>query len=173
MAGQTYSVRTTVSVDGLGRMAAAIPDHIIAINPNSYRYDGFLIQHDRMRVAKLPDLTVKEVQKQAHLRSSQELAPSLEWLRDVVAGLSLQALGFTDPVSNETTKSAWFEVPPVETSIWMGQIAKAATRKSTEQRRMPSKERYRAKSTSQNRNCKSYQKYDLSSGGGRILRGTT
>jgi len=63
-------------------MAAANPGPMIAVNLSSHRRDAFLIERNRIRVLKLPNLTLEEVQKRAHdpqsSRITGSIAPLLE-----------------------------------------------------------------------------------------------
>ncbi|RYP62375.1 hypothetical protein DL770_009601 [Monosporascus sp. CRB-9-2] len=93
-------------------MAAADPDPIIVVNLSSYRYDAFLIKRNRIKVLELPGLTLEEVQERArNLQLSRLTAsslPLLEWLWDVIARPSLDALGFRDTVSDNNWPRIWW-----------------------------------------------------------------
>ncbi|PVI03265.1 hypothetical protein DM02DRAFT_698160 [Periconia macrospinosa] len=95
-------------------MAAANPDPIIVVNASSYRCDAFLIERSQIRVLELPGLTLKELQERARkLRLSRftgafSLLPLLEWLWDVVAGPCLDALGFKNPICDDTWPRVWW-----------------------------------------------------------------
>ncbi|RYP54761.1 hypothetical protein DL769_010292 [Monosporascus sp. CRB-8-3] len=92
-------------------MAAADPNPIIVVNLSSYRCDAFLIRRDRIKVLELPGLTLEEVQERArNLQLSRLIIPSslLEWLWDVVARPSLDALGFRDTISDDNWPRIWW-----------------------------------------------------------------
>ncbi|RYP53061.1 hypothetical protein DL770_011005 [Monosporascus sp. CRB-9-2] len=93
-------------------MAAANPDPIIAVNLSSYRCDAFLIRRDRIKVLELPGLTLGEVQERVRnlqlSRLTASFSPLLEWLWDVIARPSLDALGFRDTVSDDNWPRIWW-----------------------------------------------------------------
>jgi hypothetical protein len=95
-------------------MAVADPDPIIVVNLSPYRCDAFLIERDRIRVLELPGLTLTEAQKQVRdLRSSRRAAsshatPMLEWLWDAVCCPSLEALGFKNPILDNSWPRVWW-----------------------------------------------------------------
>ncbi|RYP29513.1 hypothetical protein DL767_006703 [Monosporascus sp. MG133] len=93
-------------------MAAADPDPIIVVNLSSYRCDAFTIKRNQINVLELPGLTLKEVQKQARnlqlSRLTNSSSPLLEWLWDVIARPSLDALGFRDTISDDNWPRVWW-----------------------------------------------------------------
>ncbi|KAI0887517.1 CHAT domain-containing protein [Annulohypoxylon maeteangense] len=92
-------------------IAAADPDPIIIVNLSSYRCDAFIIEHNRVRVLKLCNLTLEEVRKRVRdLRSSRfaNMMPTLKWLWEVVCRPCLDALGFQEPTSTEDCPHIWW-----------------------------------------------------------------
>ncbi|KAK4031956.1 CHAT domain-containing protein [Parachaetomium inaequale] len=95
-------------------MAAADPDPIVVVNLSSYRCDAFLIERDKIRVLKLPGLTLKDVQERArNLRLSGSAAtfrttPMLEWLWDAICRPVLDTLGLDTPVSGDNWPRVWW-----------------------------------------------------------------
>ncbi|RYP81636.1 hypothetical protein DL770_005844 [Monosporascus sp. CRB-9-2] len=93
-------------------MAAADPDPIIVVNLSPYRCEAFLIKRDRIKVLELPGLTLQEVQERARnlqlSRLTASSSPLLEWLWDVIARPSLDALGFRDTVSDGNWPRIWW-----------------------------------------------------------------
>ncbi|KAH8898073.1 TPR-like protein [Thozetella sp. PMI_491] len=95
-------------------MAAANQGPIIIVNLSSYRCDAFLIERYQIRVLKLPDLTLEEVQKQTReMRSSEPITtcystPMLEWLWDAVCRPVLDTLGFKNPISDDNWPRVWW-----------------------------------------------------------------
>ncbi|KAI1204903.1 CHAT domain-containing protein [Annulohypoxylon truncatum] len=81
-------------------MAAADPDPIIVVNISSYRCDAFLIEHYRIRVIKLPDLTLEDVRKQVRDLRSADMTSILEWLWEAICRPCLDALGFQTSIDN-------------------------------------------------------------------------
>ncbi|VBB73370.1 Putative protein of unknown function [Podospora comata] len=95
-------------------MAAANLNPIIVVNLSPYRCDAFLIERDQISVLELPGLTMEKVQKKvqdlqkSRTTGSFHIAPLLEWLWDVVARPSLDALGFKMPVSSDNWPRVWW-----------------------------------------------------------------
>ncbi|PYH47503.1 uncharacterized protein BP01DRAFT_410331 [Aspergillus saccharolyticus JOP 1030-1] len=90
-------------------IAAADPDPMVVINVSG-RCDAFLIDRNQIRVLNLPLLRQGEVSEWVvRLRSSpSSIAPLLEWLWDTIAHPVLEALGFTDPVSDGHWPRVWW-----------------------------------------------------------------
>lgn len=94
--------------------AAAKGGPIIVVNVSTYRCDAFLITQHCVEVLELPDLTLKEVQARVQdLQSSQSevfshINPTLEWLWDVLGRPILDALGFTEPISDDQWGRVWW-----------------------------------------------------------------
>ena len=93
--------------------AAADPDPIIIVNLSPYRCDAFIIERYQVRVLRLPNLTLEQVQQHAKkLQISRQLATPptslLEWLWDVVARPVLDALGFQEPITDTKWPRVWW-----------------------------------------------------------------
>lgn len=94
--------------------AAANSGPIIVVSLSSIRCDAIIIEHDQIRLLRLPGLNFGEVQTRIqNLRSSRrkgstDLIPLLEWLWVVVCLPCLDALGFQTPVSNHKWPHVWW-----------------------------------------------------------------
>lgn len=91
-------------------MASAEAGPVIVVNVSNARSDAFLITRLSISVLPLPSMTPDEVQTQAqHLVSSPyDPSPVLEWLWDAVARPCLEALGFTNPVTDDNWPHVWW-----------------------------------------------------------------
>jgi len=88
-------------------MAAANPGPIIVVNLSSYCCVAFLVERCQIRALELPQLSLEEVEKRAkNLRS--DLTTTLAWLWRVVAYPCLEALGFTQPPSEDNWPHIWW-----------------------------------------------------------------
>jgi len=96
----------------------ADPDPIVVINLSTYRCDAFLVEHDGIRLLRLPALTLEDTEKRVrHLRaalggSSDAVAVDssmLEWLWSAACRPILDALGFTDcPTPGRSWPRVWW-----------------------------------------------------------------
>ncbi|CAG7555675.1 unnamed protein product [Fusarium equiseti] len=86
--------------------ATAQDGTIIVVNLSEYRSDAFLINHESIRLVKLPNLNKKEAEKRAsEKRTSKEL---LKWLWDVICCPILEELGFAETPSNDDWPRVWW-----------------------------------------------------------------
>ncbi|RDA91099.1 hypothetical protein CP533_6693 [Ophiocordyceps camponoti-saundersi (nom. inval.)] len=90
-------------------IAAAERGPIVVINLHPYRSDAFLVERDRIRVMRLPNLTPEEVEKRVQDLRLFDKTPILEWLWDAVAGPVLDALGLLqNPTSDDDWPHVWW-----------------------------------------------------------------
>lgn len=98
-------------------MAAADPDPIVVVNLSPLRCDAFLVERDRIRVERLPQLTLSDVnERTAQLRASHSsLISVLAWLWRAVVQPTLSALGFDRPPSFDSKwpRVWWVPVGPL------------------------------------------------------------
>jgi CHAT domain-containing protein len=89
--------------------SAASKGPIVIINVSPYRCDAFLVDSDRIRVLELPNLREDDVDEQALVLNAVGVTSSLlEWLWDVIAGPVFEALGFTQPPSDDNWSHLWW-----------------------------------------------------------------
>jgi tetratricopeptide (TPR) repeat protein len=87
--------------------AAASLGPIAVINVSEYRCDAILVEQHRICSLALPNLNGTEIKKKA--RKDDLRSPHiLEWLWDVVMSPILDALGFTQPPSENTWPHVWW-----------------------------------------------------------------
>jgi tetratricopeptide (TPR) repeat protein len=87
--------------------AAAKYGPIIVINVSKYRCDAILIEQHQIRFLALPNLNSEEIKKKAQ-RDDLGVPKFLEWLWDVVTNPILDALGFTQPPSDNNWPHVWW-----------------------------------------------------------------
>jgi tetratricopeptide (TPR) repeat protein len=94
------------AVDDLMNTASQGP--IIVINISSFRSDAFLIQSGSIQMIELLGLTKKKLAEQVtYLQNKLDLSCSLEWLWHTICRPCLDALGFTEPVSDGNGPHVW------------------------------------------------------------------
>ncbi|KAI1370096.1 CHAT domain-containing protein [Hypoxylon crocopeplum] len=92
-------------------MAAADPDPIVVINLSSYRCDALLVQHNQIRMLKLPRLTLAEARKWARdlrLAHQADITPMLEYLWNAVCRPCLDTLGFRTERDSSDNRRVWW-----------------------------------------------------------------
>ncbi|KAF2804435.1 uncharacterized protein BDZ99DRAFT_511648 [Mytilinidion resinicola] len=87
-------------------MAAADQGPIVIINVSSYRCDAFLIEHHRIRVLPLPNLTEEKLNQRVQQQSVGS-TPVLQWLWKAAAAPILDALGHQQLPSNNWPRVWW------------------------------------------------------------------
>jgi hypothetical protein len=80
---------------------------IVAINVSEYRCDAILIEQHQIRSLALPLLDIKVIKEKALSRDLASLEV-LEWLWDTVTSPILDALGFTQPPSEDDWPHMWW-----------------------------------------------------------------
>jgi tetratricopeptide (TPR) repeat protein len=89
-------------------MKAADQGPIVVINISSFCGDAFLIQSGSIQVIELPGMTELELYGKAARLQKVDLSSSLEWLWHSICRPCLDALGFTDPVSDGNWPHVWW-----------------------------------------------------------------
>jgi hypothetical protein len=93
---------------------AANPDPIIVVNLSTCRCDSFVLECAQITVLELPNLKIEKVQERTQsLKLSSPIASSyftslLEWLWDTVSCPILEALGFSNPASDNNWSRVWW-----------------------------------------------------------------
>ncbi|PQE26664.1 TPR domain-containing protein [Rutstroemia sp. NJR-2017a BBW] len=87
-------------------LLAARAGPLVVINVSRYRCDAILVEQHQIRSLHLPKLTIEEINK----RSNTILGSprTLEWLWDVIVQPILNALGFTQPPSDDNWPHIWW-----------------------------------------------------------------
>ena len=94
--------------------AAAKCGPIIVVNVDDFRCDAILIEGHQITVLNLPDLNLDDIKE--HVRalqasrhaSASQIALTLEWLWNTVAGPCLDALGYQSPVTDNDWPHVWW-----------------------------------------------------------------
>jgi len=85
---------------------------IIVVNASPYRCDAFLVrQNSPVKALELPNLRLKDIEENTRsLRTADpyRVQQTLEWLWDVAASPILEALGFSQPPSNDKWPHIWW-----------------------------------------------------------------
>lgn len=91
-------------------MNAANQGPIIVINISTIRGDAFIVRSDAIKAIELPGITQEELEKQmkGSRNTSDYLSSFLEWLWHNICRPCLDALGFTDPVSDGNWPHVWW-----------------------------------------------------------------
>lgn len=80
---------------------------IVVINISGYRCDALLIEPHQIRSVALPHLKIKEIREKTE-KGSLGSSEVLEWLWDIIANPILDALGFTQPASDNIWPHIWW-----------------------------------------------------------------
>jgi hypothetical protein len=80
---------------------------IVVINVSEYRCDAILVDQHRIRSVPLPGLTYKGVEEKVKLGNLGS-SRVLKWLWDAVALPVVDALGFTEPPSDDNRPHVWW-----------------------------------------------------------------